>query len=92
MSDSPKTRFLKTAAAKQFEEWSARPEFQSALDAALLQFNDVLGNTGGGDHLSAAAKRYMSEGATSLARLLSSIAIKEEAPFVEHFGHLKGNI
>ena len=84
---SPKEKFLKSYAAKPFAEMAAKPEFESAIDSALLQFSESLPITS--DAQLAMAQRWRWEGAVLFARTLQRMGTVETAPQVEQFGQLK---
>lgn len=86
---SPKERFQQTLAAKPFAEMAAKPEFQAALDAALLQMSDQMPVSN--DQFNAVASHFRLEGARMFARTLIALPAKESAPPAEQIGHLKGN-
>lgn len=84
---SPRERFALTMAAKPFAEMAAKPEFQAALDASLLQMGDNISTSNDPD--SAKAHHFRLEGARMFARILQGMGRKEEAPKVEEIGQLK---
>ena len=84
---SPKEKFLKSFAAKPFSEMASKPEFESAIDAALLQFSESLPITS--DAQLAMAQRWRWEGSVLFARILKNMGTVESAPQVEQFGQLK---
>lgn len=74
-------------AAKSFVEMAAKPEFQAALDATLLQMGDNIAASN--DPQSASANHFRLEGARMFARILQGMGKKSEAPKVEEIGQLK---
>ena len=90
MNGEHKDRFLQTMAAKLFAEMAAKPEFQAALDAALLEYSGYSATAGNFE--AAAAQHYRLEGARGFVSVFRRMGIKDTMPTPEVVGHLKGNI
>jgi hypothetical protein len=90
MNGEHKDRFLQTMAAKPFAEMAAKPEFQAALDAALLEY--ATSQSVEGDFTVAAAAHYRLDGARHFVSVFRRMGIKDTMPTPEVVGHLKGNI
>lgn len=85
-----KDKFLLSYAAKPFAEMVSKPEFEAALDAAIMESMQQLGGTDNTEE--AAAKHWRLEGVALLSRNLVKIATPDAQPVVEQWGHLKGNV
>lgn len=86
-----KDKFLLSFAAKPFSEMAAKPEFEAALDAAMLK---CVGDAGIVDEPQAAmAWKWRLEGARKFSEALKGMATMEKADIIDPtFGQMKGNV
>lgn len=85
---TPKELFLKSNDAKIVANVLAGLPFQSATEAALLEYQGIICN-GSNEVTSAAANHFRLEGARAFAAILKQIAIPAEFKAKEPIGQLK---
>jgi len=84
---SPKTKFFESAARKEWETIANRPEFEEAVNAALLQLQmEMIEPT---DPSKSWDQGCRLAGARQFVQILSSLHLKDEPPKVQKLSQLR---